>query len=93
MKKYLMLVLVAAFLLLASCVPGRGKYEDKKAEFFTGIWHGAISPVTMVIGVFDKKTRIYETDNTGRMYDIGFIAGIFLIWTGSCSQHRRTCRK
>ena len=85
MKKVLVIFLLLLMLTLSSCVPGRGKYTEDKAGFWPGVWHGAIAPVTMVIGIFDKETRIYETDNKGRGYDIGFILGIFLVWGGSSS--------
>jgi hypothetical protein len=45
-----------------------------------GSRHGAISLVTLVIGIFDEGVRMYEVHNTGGWYDFGFFLG------ASCSR-------
>jgi len=49
--------------------------DAKAAGFWAGFWHGLIAPITLVISLFNKDVRIYETNNTGAGYDVGFILG------------------
>jgi hypothetical protein len=45
-------------------VPGDGTYTDANtAGFFSGIWHGWIAPVKIVVGIFKRNIRIYEIMN------------------------------
>jgi hypothetical protein len=72
----LVLILLTAA-LLAGCTPGSGHYDtNSPAGFLTGIWHGWIAPVSLVIGLFDNTTRIYEPNNTGWFYDLGYYMAI-----------------
>ena len=45
------------------------------AGFFVGLWHGVLTPLTFLISLLYPKVRIYETNNRGRRYDLGFILG------------------
>lgn len=77
MKILLVLVILAALLSLSACAPGSGKYrEEHRANLFTGIYHGWIAPITLIWGFFDSDIRIYEVNNTGWGYDIGFYIAI-----------------
>jgi hypothetical protein len=70
-------VLIICTLALAGCAPGGGHYsQEKPAGFFSGIWHGWIAPVTLIIGIFDGNIRIYEPYNTGWWYDLGFYIAV-----------------
>ena len=77
-----MKILPIAFVLLsciafAGCTPGGGHFDaNSPAGFFWGIWHGWIAPVSLVIGLFDDATRIYEPNNTGWFYDLGYYIAI-----------------
>lgn len=78
-KKLLILTAMTALMLtaLTGCIPGDGTYTAAKpAGFFWGIWHGWISPVSLVIGLFHKDIRVYEPANTGWWYDFGFYISI-----------------
>jgi hypothetical protein len=80
MKKQTFAWMLAAILLLAAltaCLPGDGASTTKNpAGFFWGIWHGWIAPVSLIIGLFDHVTRIYETCNSGWWYDFGFYCAV-----------------
>lgn len=81
MKKYKSVVLIYVFivltLLLTACLPGGGSYSPiKPAGFFSGIWHGWIAPVSLILGIFNTKISIYESFNTGWWYDFGFYISI-----------------
>lgn len=74
--------------ILSSCAAGPNKLEKtpdeegKVAGFFTGIWHGLISPITFVISVFSKNVRFYEVHNNGTWYNFGFVLGAGLFLSG-----------
>lgn len=71
------IVLLALALTLTSCLPGDGKNNvDKPAGFFTGIWHGWIAPISVIVGLFNKSIRVYEVNNTGWWYDLGFYMAV-----------------
>ncbi|TAJ14686.1 hypothetical protein DMA11_04765 [Marinilabiliaceae bacterium JC017] len=81
MNKYKSVVLISVFivltLLLTSCLPGGGSYSPiKPAGFFSGIWHGWVAPVSLILGLFNSKISIYESFNTGWWYDFGFYISI-----------------
>jgi hypothetical protein len=79
-------------LLLAGCTPGGGHFDtNAPAGFFWGIWHGWIAPVSLLIGLFDETTRIYEPHNTGWFYDLGFYIAI-IGGFGGFSFSRRTLK-
>lgn len=60
--------------LLGGCVPHRVASADA-AGFFTGIWHGWIAPVSLVLSLFGDY-QIYEANNTGFFYNLGFYMAI-----------------
>jgi len=45
-----------------------------------GIWHGIISPVTLVISFFNKDIQMYEVHNDGSQYNLGFLLGIVILF-------------
>jgi hypothetical protein len=63
--------------IMTSCVPGGGEFQkENPAGFFSGIWHGWIAPVSLIIGFFNPQIRIYEINNSGFWYDFGFYIAI-----------------
>lgn len=77
-KKYLMMILVLVLLFsLSACMPGDGSYVDNHyANFLSGVWHGWIAPLSLIVGFFNKGIRVYEAYNTGWWYDFGFYIAI-----------------
>ena len=74
---FVTLVLMAGLVLLAGCFPvDGGRPGDDRAGFFTGIWHGWIAPISVVLGFFDSAIRVYEIKNTGWWYDLGFYMAV-----------------
>jgi len=80
MRKRVLILCVVTVIIsitLVGCIPGNGTYTDSKpAGFFAGIWHGWIAPVSLIIGLFRKSIRVYETVNTGWWYDFGFYIAV-----------------
>jgi hypothetical protein len=77
-KIFILAIMVASILfVLTGCIPGDGTYTaTKPAGFFWGVWHGRISPVSLVVGLFKGNIRVYEIVNTGWWYDFGFYIAI-----------------
>lgn len=96
-KKRLFLVSMAilGILLLAGCAAGTNPTVDmvdtagKSAGFWSGLWHGAISPVTFVISLFSDNVNVYEVYNSGNWYDFGFMFGVSIIFGGGARGMKR----
>ena len=54
--------------------------QGSTAGILMGVWHGFISPVTLVISFLNKDTQMYEVHNDGSQYNLGFFLGIALIF-------------
>jgi hypothetical protein len=77
MKTIAIVFVVFSCFILSGCTPGGGHFDSNApAGFAWGIWHGWIAPVSLLIGLFDDTTRIYEAHNTGWFYDLGFYMAI-----------------
>ncbi len=75
MNKHFQLYAIAGLFFLISCTPGSMEYVEKTAGFIDGLWHGFISVVTLIIGFFNPDIKMYETNNAGWWYDLGFLLG------------------
>ena len=101
MKKQWMLVILAitAMLLLAGCAAGHNPglnavdAAGKTAGFWSGLWHGVISPVTFIISLFNKHVNIYDVYNNGNWYNFGFILGVLIIFGGGGQGAKRRTKK
>ncbi|MGH4052517.1 MAG: hypothetical protein ACREVX_14510 [Clostridium sp.] len=58
----------------------------QSAGFWAGLWHGLIVPITFLVCIFNSNVRIYETNNRGRLYDLGFLIGASSSIGGSSSR-------
>jgi len=88
-------IIAGLFLLMMGCAAGDAQFTaEAAAGFWVGVWHGVISVVTLIIGIFSETVEVYETSNTGGWYDFGFLLGVICIWGGggSCTAHQK-CRK
>lgn len=95
MKKFLytnwfLPVFILSVILFTSCAPGHQKFDMNPAGFWIGLWHGFISFFSFIISLFNDNIAIYEENNTGKLYDLGFIIGIFMFYGGSS---KSCCRK
>ena len=84
----LVIVAIMVMLLLAGCAAGPNPTlgavdaAGKTAGFWSGLWHGVISPVTFIISLFNKHVNIYDVYNNGNWYNFGFIFGVCIIFGG-----------
>jgi hypothetical protein len=89
-KKGLFLTtVVLGLLFLGSCAAGPNSMLGSTAEgaedpagFFSGLWHGMISFITLIVSFFNSNVNIYEVHNAGWPYNIGFILGVMLAYGG-----------
>lgn len=58
--------------------------KAKPAGFWAGFWHGIISPITFIVGLFTDDVKFYETNNNGKLYDFGFLLGVGAFTGGIC---------
>lgn len=81
-KKHRVLVLIVMFVFIfLSCAPGNERWNQdvnpgNKAGFWAGIWHGLIIIITFIVSLFTKEVGIYEVNNTGWPYNLGFLIGL-----------------
>jgi hypothetical protein len=81
-------------LVLAACAAGPNAAVDvpdtsgETAGFFLGLWHGLISPVTLVVSLFSDNVSVYEVHNSGNWYDVGFVFAIVSFVGGSHGARR-----
>jgi len=87
------LLLLVAVVLFAGCAPGNERWAsvDNRANFWAGLWHGLIIIVTFVVSWFTNDVRIYEANNVGFGYNIGFILGCMISLGGGirAGTHRK----
>jgi hypothetical protein len=54
--------------------------HDRVAGILLGIWHGIISPVTLVLSFVNKGVQMYEVHNDGSQYNLGFLLGVAIVF-------------
>ncbi|MDD5507800.1 MAG: hypothetical protein PHD25_05650 [Bacteroidales bacterium] len=79
---YSWILILGLFLILTSCAPGNEKFDVAAANFWAGLWHGFISLFTFIISLFNDKVTIYEVNNVGKLYNLGFILGAMIFYGG-----------
>ena len=75
---------IFSLLTLSGCAYQPGTYGSALPGFFTGIWHGIISPFSLIGGFF-SDVRIFKYPNSGWSYDFGFMVG-WLFWISAASE-------
>ncbi len=86
----LCILLIVLTATLCSCIPGDGtNTENKPAGFFSGVWHGWIAPVSLIWSLFDEDISIYEVNNNGFWYDLGYYMAVVSGFGGLALTRRR----
>ena len=86
----LALLLGLAALVMAGCAASANDAvgSGTQSGFWLGLWHGAISPITFVVSLLRDDIAIYEVHNSGHWYDLGFIVGACVAYSGAARSHR-----
>jgi len=92
MRRVLVLGMVLVLMLAVGCAAGAPRFDAAAAGFWAGLWHGLICGVTFIISLFTDTVRIYEANNTGHLYDLGFVLGAAIAFGGCGGGSRCTWR-
>ncbi len=95
MRKLVLLtvVLLVVMLLLTGCLPKEAEPRSTKAGFLQGVWHGWFAPISLIGEVTGLGTTLYEANNTGFAYDLGFYMAIISGFGGLALCRRRRRKK
>ena len=73
----ILIVTAALVLLAAGCAAGDPRFTaESPAGFWQGLWHGMISVIALIVGLFKDSVGVYEIHNNGSWYDFGFLIGV-----------------
>lgn len=76
-KVKLSIIIIISIFLLTGCMPRDGSYTSQDpANFLSGIWHGWVAPISLILSIGNSSRSIYEPINTGFWYDLGFYMAI-----------------
>jgi len=95
---FIVSIAILAILLLVGCAAGTNPTvnvldaDGNNAGFWSGLWHGIISPVTFIISLFSDNVNVYEVYNNGNWYNFGFMLGICIIFGGGARGAKRKSR-
>jgi hypothetical protein len=54
--------------------------HGRVAGVLLGLWHGVISPVTLIVSFFNPNVQMYEVHNDGSQYNLGYLLGVALVF-------------
>ena len=54
--------------------------QGRVAGILMGIWHGVISPITLVVSFINPNVQMYEVHNDGSPYNLGFLIGVAIVF-------------
>jgi len=89
--KIMFLLLLAGVLLALGCAAGSNPEvgtptdDGTIAGFWLGLWHGFILFFTFIISLFNQNVGIYEVHNSGWAYNLGYLLGVIIFFSGSGS--------
>lgn len=90
-SKTLLVALVVSALALAGCGSSNEYASDGGAGFLKGIWDGFTMLFALIGQLFGGNYNVYEVDNNGLAYNIGYVIGASLFFgagAGGASRSR-----
>ena len=87
-----LLIFIVGFCV--SCAPGNDRWDPdinpgSRANLWAGLWHGLIIVITFVVSLFTNTVGIYEGNNVGWAYNLGYIIGVSIVFGGILRSQRR----
>ena len=93
-KRVLLITLILlVMILMTGCLPGNTKYDIYEAGFLSGIWHGWLAPISLILSFFVDGIYMYEVSNTGVFYDSGFYMAIISGFGGLSLRRKKKKQK
>ena len=93
-KWLLIVVLIMIMIVMTGCLPGNEKYSlIKPAGLLSGIWHGWLAPLSLLLSLFMDDVHMYEVNNSGFLYDLGFYMAIISGFGGLSLSRKRKKKK
>ncbi len=86
----IILIVILFCFAMAGCMP-HNMPSESTAGFLKGIWHGWIAPFSLIASIF-TNVRIYEVNNNGFLYDLGFYMAIISGFGGLAFSRRKSRR-
>lgn len=86
-------VLIVFLVIVMSCAPGNKRFEATAAGFWAGLWHGLICVITFIISLFSDKVAMYEVNNSGGWYNLGFLIGALIALGGGVGTHKKRSKR
>ena len=94
--KYLAFLAVIAVLVLSGCASTEAidpcVNPDDSEGFLMGLVQGFIAPIAFIVSLFDDDVAIYAVNNSGWLYDLGYLLGIGGFSGGILKGRRRSRR-
>jgi hypothetical protein len=59
---------------------GKPAANGHVAGLGTGLWHGLISVVTLIMSFINPEIQMYDVHNSGQLYNLGFLIGAILLF-------------
>ncbi len=80
-------VVALLFVGISGCAPGANTAAitnvPEPAGFLLGLWHGLIVIITFIVSLFTDSVNVYEVQNNGTFYNLGFVIGLTISLGGS----------
>jgi hypothetical protein len=83
MNRSIVVIVLMLVVTLLGCAAGDARFSPATpAGFWAGLWHGMISLITLIIGLFSDNVGFFEPNNRGWRYEAGFWLGIVMMGGG-----------
>ncbi len=84
---YLLGILLIAFLFTgcADIISIEACVMTEPYGFWSGLWHGFIVFFSFIGSLFSDDIAVYAVNNTGALYDLGFVMGAGILFGGGGS--------
>ena len=86
------LLICMGILLFSSCVNSIDVsqcVDDNTSGFWLGLWHGFICPFSFIGSLFDENIGLYDINNSGNFYNLGYVLGLAGIFGGGTNARKK----
>jgi hypothetical protein len=80
MKKTILFLIIILISGCADVTPIETCIIDEPYGFWSGLWHGFISPLSFFGSLFSDDIAMYAVNNNGGWYNFGFVIGAGILF-------------